>query len=219
MQTRLTLVRHGQTEWNATGKWQGHAAVPLDDVGHMQAQALAQYLTTWNIHRMYCSDLSRCIQTARYIKEALELDFMIDNRLREIDVGEWQGLTEQEVRAWDAERFAQVMANPFNVRRPGGESFNDHSARVSPAIIEYVKNHQGEHLLVVTHGGTIHAVVRGVLRMEVPADKRQIPNTSLTDIIFDADKNEWRLVSAGLIPHLELTEMILPTRVANPELK
>jgi broad specificity phosphatase PhoE len=219
MQTRFTLIRHGQTSWNLNGRWQGHAAIPLDEVGHQQAQALAEYLKSWDVDRIYSSDLGRCVSTAKYIAQALEMDFAQDARLREIDVGDWQGLTQAEVEAWDSERFAQVMANPFNVKRPGGESFNDHSARVTPAIMDYLKNHAGEHLLIVTHGGSVHAIVRGLLRAEIPAERRQIPNTSLTDIVYDPTKNEWHLGLIGVTPHLDaLEKFVMPTRVQNPDI-
>jgi broad specificity phosphatase PhoE len=80
---------------------------------------------------------------------------VIDSRWREIDLGEWQGLTIAEVRAWDAERYTYIMSDPVNLARPGGESSKQVAERALQSIEEITRNHRGQHVLVVTHGGTI----------------------------------------------------------------
>src|SRR5260370_4131906 len=124
MPTLITLIRHGETSWNAQGKWQGHAHVPLNDEGRRQAARLAEYLAESNgdITAIYASDSVRAYETAQIIGARLGKSVVPDVRLREIDMGEWQGLTEDEVRTWDAERYAEVMSDPVNIARPGGAS-------------------------------------------------------------------------------------------------
>src|SRR6185369_7089516 len=100
MTTHITLIRHGQTPWNATGRWQGHAFVPLNDEGRRQATRLAKHLLPIadEITAIYSSDLVRASETAEIIAARLEKTVRVDVRLREIDMGEWQGLTGDEIR-------------------------------------------------------------------------------------------------------------------------
>ncbi|MBN1967008.1 MAG: histidine phosphatase family protein, partial [Anaerolineae bacterium] len=126
MTTRVYGIRHGETAWNASGRWQGHAAVPLSDTGLEQARILARYLAQNGprFAALYSSDLLRAMQTAQAIAGALDLPVCPDTRLREVDTGEWQGMTRTEVEAWDAERYAAFQANWHEVPIPGGESRN-----------------------------------------------------------------------------------------------
>ena len=121
MATRLVLIRHGVTSWNLARRWQGHAPVPLDERGHQQVQHLANALAKDSmVDAIYCSDLLRCRQTAEPVGQALGLPVILDERLRELDLGVWQGLTRQEMQANDGERYAQWQAGPNNYNWKGG---------------------------------------------------------------------------------------------------
>src|SRR5688572_18781139 len=127
MATRITLIRHGETDWNVSGRWQGQAPVPLNSNGLQQASATATYLRNQSSSYaiVYASDLSRAFITASLIVNEIGGEIIKERRLREIDLGDWQGLTEIEIRDWDGENLARVRADSINARRPGGESWKD----------------------------------------------------------------------------------------------
>lgn len=159
--TTVTLIRHGLTEWNAQGRAQGHAPVPLSVQGQEQARLLAEALRGQReVTALYSSDLLRCRQTAAPLSAALELEVRLDERFREIDLGNWQGLGRAEWEAYDPDNYAAFAADPVNVPFPGGENRPVLTARVMAGIRDAVAAHPGEQILVVTHGGPIRAVLR-----------------------------------------------------------
>lgn len=163
--TILTLVRHGHTEWNGLGRYQGMAPVPLSERGRLQAEYLARALASGGdlvdrpIQTIYSSDLLRCRQTAAPIAAALGLAVLFDPRLREADYGHWQGLTREEAARWDPEAYAAYRADPDNVAIPGGESHRMLASRVLAALADALGRHRGEHVLLVTHGGPLRAIL------------------------------------------------------------
>jgi broad specificity phosphatase PhoE len=141
--TTLLLVRHGETDWNAERRWQGHADVLLNARGQEQAEQLATELANAEIDAVYSSDLSRARQTAEIVASRLGVDVVLDPDLREIDVGSREGLTwseTQEPSEWD------------------GEPKETHAARILAALRRIAEQHTGERVLVVTHGGSMRRV-------------------------------------------------------------
>ena len=155
--TRILLARHGETEWNRLGRWQGHADPPLNDVGRSQAAALAVQLEGDGIAAVYSSDLRRASETARIVADRLELDVTEDRALREIDVGAWSGLTRDEVRERYPDGFARWLAGEIG---HDGETREELAERVVGAVERIAASHHGQHVLVVTHGGAIRALRR-----------------------------------------------------------
>ena len=141
--TTLLLVRHGETDWNAERRWQGHADVPLNERGREQARALAERLAGESIDAIYSSDLSRARDTADIVGARLDVPVAVDPDLREIDVGAVEGLTAEESAAFEGWQ---------------GEPKEDHSERVLAAISRIAERHPGERILVVTHGGSMRRV-------------------------------------------------------------
>ena len=164
--TRLLVVRHGQSEWNAAGRWQGHADIALDRTGELQAAEAAEVLGIFDA--VWASDLARAHRTAQIIAMMTGVGpVRTDPRLRETDVGPWEGLTRHEVeREWPgflAER-----------RRPDGfEAYEDAAARLIEALLEIAADHPGGEVLVVSHGGVIRAA-----RRALGADAPHLPNLS-----------------------------------------
>ncbi|NJL92928.1 MAG: histidine phosphatase family protein [Anaerolineae bacterium] len=158
MLTRLTLVRHGETTWNADGRWQGWAPAPLSERGWTQAQETAEALRAAGLQRIVSSDLRRTRQTAETINALLNLPIAFDRRLREIDVGNWQGLTHSEILELDPENHRLWEDSDRDARRfPDGESFQDLQMRVVEALRDLATLHPGAHLLIMTHGGVIRS--------------------------------------------------------------
>ncbi len=147
--TTLILVRHGETDWNRDGIWQGHGDPPLNDVGHRQAMELAERLADVEIDALYSSDLRRAYETAEIIGRAKGLEVHADERLREIDIGAWSGLTRAQIE----ERFPGMT-------RPDGESSDAFDARAVGALRWIAGSHGGGSVLVVTHGGVVRALDR-----------------------------------------------------------
>ena len=155
--TRLLLARHGETDWNRVGRWQGHADPPLNDAGRRQAEALAEELAGDSVVAVYSSDLRRASETAHVVAERLRLPVVEDPGLREIDVGSWSGLTRDEVRERYPEGFARWLQGEIG---HDGETRKQLTDRVVAAVERIADAHPGEIVLVVTHGGAIRALRR-----------------------------------------------------------
>lgn len=212
--TTLLLVRHGETEWNRTGRWQGHADVPLSDEGRDQARRLARRLKSERerIDRVYASDLGRAFETAEIVAAELALPVHPLIELREIHIGSWSGLTSDQIRSQFPHEW-QLHETGDDFRRGGhGETMADFRSRVGRAAEELVQQHPGERLLLVTHGGAIRALLYYVSLRAVQVEEARVENTSLTEVVFEEDAV--RVVRVNDIAHLErLAETNTPARV------
>lgn len=154
---RLTLIRHAESTWNATGRWQGQSDVPLSPRGHLQARSLAQRFFERGFAHRITSDLSRTVSTA----SALGEHATPDRRFREIDVGAWAGLKRAEVKQKFGDEVAKLRSGQ-PVRIGGGESMEEFEGRVDAAIDDLRAKHRGEEVLLVTHGGVVRALVQRI---------------------------------------------------------
>ncbi len=156
MATTVLLARHGETDWNRERRWQGHADTPLNERGRDQARALAALVRDDPPQPLYASDLRRARETAEILAAGLELPVLLDRRLREVDVGEWSGLTtaEVELRYPDGVERRRSGATGWE----SGESFDAMSARILAVLAELSLAHAGERVVVVSHGGPMRAV-------------------------------------------------------------
>jgi 2,3-bisphosphoglycerate-dependent phosphoglycerate mutase len=150
--TTLLLVRHGETDWNAEGRLQGHTDRPLSDYGRRQARQLAEELADEPLDAVYASDLARARETAEIVGERLGLPVTLDPELREKDWGTWEGLTPTE-----RERVELV-----------GESTEAHQKRILRALEQIAMRHPDGRVLVVTHGGSVRRVQTAALGMAMP---------------------------------------------------
>jgi alpha-ribazole phosphatase len=157
--TTLILVRHGETDWNRDGRWQGHADTSLNDRGREQARALAEELGSEDVAVVYSSDLSRARETAEIIAAPLGRPVEIDARLREVDVGGWSGLTMAEIDARFPEEVSRWRAEEATHAFDGGETYAAMGERVVAAVEEIAERHRDEQVVVVLHGGPIRALL------------------------------------------------------------
>ena len=164
---RLVLLRHGRTDWNDTGRAQGHADVPLDDVGLGQAKEVAPLLAALRPVAIWTSDLARAAQTADAVAAECGLDAQRDPRLREFDIGPNRtGLTSEEYAAAHPEEHAALLADDI-AAIPGRESRDDVLARFVPALTSYADTlGEGETGLVVSHGAALRVAVPAFLGWE-----------------------------------------------------
>lgn len=157
----VLLIRHGQSTWNAAGRWQGHGDPPLSPLGRRQAFSLAQTLAGTALDRILCSDLRRAIETADVLGEALGIAPQVDPALRELDVGRWSGLTRRQIADREPELLARFDRDEPDVRPGGGESRRELAVRARGALARIVGERPGARIAVVTHLGVIRALVPG----------------------------------------------------------
>ncbi|HUZ82945.1 MAG TPA: histidine phosphatase family protein [Gaiellaceae bacterium] len=171
--TTLLLARHGETDWNREGRWQGWADPPLNETGRAQARELAEQLRSTPFDAVYSSDLARAHETATIVAAPHGISVVADPGLREIDVGSWSGLTRAEL----AERFPDG-------ERPDGETREQHRARVHATVERIARRNLGRRVLIVTHGGTMRA-----LRDQVSdGPQHPIANCSVIELHFRDDR-------------------------------
>ncbi len=203
---RLILVRHGETPWNVTLQYQGQANIPLNERGLEQASRAAARLTRYSVTRLYSSDLARAWQTAEVIGATLGLTPVALPELREIDVGQWEGLTPEELYRRFPDHMAEYRRDPARTVRLGGESYAQLQARALIALQQIQDHHQhGDIVAAVSHGGTIRALLCHVIGLDLDRFGRMwLDNGSLTELRLG--RNGWRLMRLNDNAHVE--EMI-----------
>ncbi|EYB67519.1 phosphoglycerate mutase [Deinococcus phoenicis] len=203
--TEFWVVRHGESTWNADGRYQGQTDVPLSHVGILQASTLAERLTGQHFDAVYSSDLTRASQTAEIVAERLSGHPAVqpDPGLREIDVGELGGLVLADIEARHAGYLTALRADPWATRRPGGESMEDLFARCGAAFDVLRARHAGGRVLVFTHGGVVRVAV-GLALGGVPPNawaRLSVTNTSITRVLLG--ENGGTLLGFNDDAHLE----------------
>jgi phosphoserine phosphatase len=151
MATTILLARHGETDWNAARRVQGHTDVPLNERGREQARALADELGDERLAAVYASDLMRAHETARIVAERKGLDVIVLPELRERNFGTWEGLTDREV----LDRYPEARAGTWG----DAETRDEMSHRVLEALRRIAAAHPDAQVLVVAHGGPLRAVL------------------------------------------------------------
>lgn len=203
--TTIYFIRHGETDWNLQGRWQGHADIPLNDIGRRQAVLMAQRLQQEGIQfeAIYSSDLTRAFQTAWELGAQVRVPVQLLPPLREIDIGAWSGMTTPEIR----ERFpieTRLMEEGQDIPRGGGETLAALMRRVVAAVETTTRRHPGKTLAMVTHGGCIRAALSHALDASGSwATLPHIGNTSLT--IIECNGDSWHAVRINDMAHLEAT--------------
>jgi broad specificity phosphatase PhoE len=182
--TTVLLIRHGQTEWNAEGRWQGHEDIPLNEKGREQARALAQRLAGWPIEFIYTSDLLRAKETAEIIAQPLNLTPIQDVNLRERNGGFFQGLTGDEIRSEHAEAWQKLIEGQ---EIEGVESNTAVQERVRQAFETIADNHKGQMVALVSHGASLGLLIAMALGFTLAQRPRftMRQNTGLSIVEMD----------------------------------
>ena len=162
--TLIILVRHGQTEWNRVERFRGRADVPLNVMGLAQAEATGlRVASEWQPVAVYSSPLARAIRTAEAIAQHFDLPVNINPGIADIDYGEWQGLTPEEVKECWPEVHHAWYNEPHLARIPGGETLNDLRTRGMVAVNELAARHMGQTIVLVGHTVINRIILLGVL--------------------------------------------------------
>lgn len=153
MRSRVLLIRHGITDWNSVGRFQGHADVPLNDTGLAQAARMATQVAGYQPTRLLSSDLGRARQTAEFVAAACRLPIEVDPRLREVNVGSWAGLDMETVGKQEADFWPALREGRDFRRSAEGETATQAGQRVALALLDQVEAAADDVVLaVVGHG-------------------------------------------------------------------
>ncbi len=199
---RVLLVRHGETDWNASRRYQGNEPVALNAHGHAQAQAVAARLARSGAVALYTSPLIRAAETARHIAATTGLAPRALADLREIDVGQWQGLTPEELHAQFPAHMAEVARDPANTVRLGGESYAQLQQRALRTLEAIHAQHAADDtVIVVSHGGTIRTYICAFIGLDLRLfGNLWVDNGALCELRYRRDG--WRVVSYNDAAHL-----------------
>ena len=164
----LYIVRHGETEWNKIGRYQGITNVPLNENGIAQAKACGNALKDVHFDRILSSDLSRALVTAETIRGNRQLEIKTDERLREINFGDWEKLLFTEIEERWPGLIDQMYRRPDIVKVPNGESFQEVQDRAWSAVSDFLnENNEDETILITCHGGTIRTILWKLLDISI----------------------------------------------------
>ena len=153
--TTILLARHGETDWNREGRFQGQADPPLNRTGRAQAVDLSVALMAEQLAAVYSSPLRRALETAEVLAASHGLEPVPVDDLREVDVGSWSGLTRAEVEERFPAQFARWL--DYGQGWEDGETYEEMGRRAVDALLQLAATHDGERVLAVTHGGPIRA--------------------------------------------------------------
>lgn len=164
--TTLVFLRHGQTDWNVHGRFQGQADEPLNDVGREQARRAATAMADQDFAVIIASPLVRAYETAQIVAAKNGSEIGVDDRLMEIDCGSWEGRMWTDITSQNPE-LVQMYTDGVDFRRsPEGETIVEMVERARPAVDELLESHRGQRVLVVAHGLLIQRLVQSLLGLD-----------------------------------------------------
>jgi broad specificity phosphatase PhoE len=160
-------VRHGRSAWHAEGRYAGTANIELDDVGLRQVEMVVKRLAGTELAGVYSSPLSRCLELAERVAESHGLDVTVDERLREIDLGRWDGESYSEIIEKDGEILKKWTTDPASVTVPGGESLRAVQERSMQWFAQAAADNPAGTVLASSHGGPIRAILAAVIGLPI----------------------------------------------------
>jgi broad specificity phosphatase PhoE len=185
--TTILLARHGETDWNREGRFQGWADPPLNATGRAQAVDLSVALMAEGLAAVYSSPLRRAYETAEIVGASRDLEPLRVDALREVDVGSWSGLTRGEIEQRFTEQYARWL--DYGQGWEDGETYEQMAERVVAALLELAAKHDGERILAVTHGGPMRAASAFADRVTYAEARRRSPvvgNTAVLEFAVEA---------------------------------
>lgn len=186
--TKIVLIRHGETEWNISGKYQGQTDIPLSAKGMDQAQRLAEHFPVEALDAIYSSDLCRAMRTAQYLAERFGIDIHPESSLRELNFGAWEGLSYEEIVSRWPDAMKNFLRHPDVLSIPEGETFGDLQKRGAKRIREIVAENDGKTVAVVAHGAILRTILCDALQIPL-ADLWRIRqyNTAVSILCYEED--------------------------------
>jgi len=212
MYTRVFLIRHGATVFSAEDRFAGETDIELSDEGREQARKLAERLGTEKIAAVYASPLVRTLETARIVAKPHNLSVVRRDGLREISHGRWEQMTRQEVEAKFPEEAAAWEEDPYTFAPAGGESGLAVTARALPALVEIVRTHHDENVIIVSHKATIRLLLSSLLGFDPRRYRDNLDQSpAALNIIDFKDAAHARLTLFNSTSHYSATEHAIPS--------
>jgi len=200
-ETEIILIRHGETEWNSQKRMQGHSNSDLSEVGRGQIQALGELMKNVSFDHIYSSDSLRTSQTAEAITQYSGHTLQFDQRIREKNLGVFEGLTSTEAKERHPEIYRLFKTAGANYVIDEGESTQQLLERALEFIEEIRLRHPQERVVMVTHGGVVRVLMKHALGLSIDAPTRFIiKNTGIFGLIWNEN---WLVTQMGGVSHLE----------------
>lgn len=204
MKTRLYFIRHGETDWNVEGRYQGSTDILLSEVGRKQAKLLGKRFQNIDIDMVYASPLKRAYATAEAVSLGADVPIVKEDDFREINFGEWEGHTTKELEEKFGEAYNTFKKNPMRESMPGEGSFQNAMDRGLKAINNILEKHQGQNIAIVSHGALLRVMMIGLMEFEDSVYfKTWLDNTSIS-IIDISEKGNKTLVKLNDNAHIEM---------------
>ena len=200
--TPFIVLRHGETEWNRDGLYQGHLDSPLTSAGLAQSRALAERLKRHHINALYSSDLGRAAATAQIIAGQTGHEIRLDQRLREQNLGIFQGLTKLQVEQKFPAEYQLYKSRDPDYVVPQGESIRQRFDSVVSCFNELAIRHPDEQIAVISHAGVISALLQHVLGLSLRS-RRRFARLNASWNAFVCQEGKWLLRTWGDVSHLE----------------
>ena len=202
--TKLYITRHGETEWNTKGMMQGWGNSPLTELGREQGKWLRDRIKDLHIDVIYSSPSGRAYETAKIIKGNRDIELLTDEGLKEINMGNWQGLSQEEIKALGEENYFNYWNFPSKyIPTGGGESYYELRDRSYEAITKILEKEKGKTILIVTHTVALKGFLNKLQNKHIDEIVQPpfIKQTSLTEIDFNEDGYE--IINLACMDHHE----------------
>lgn len=203
--TKLFITRHGETKWNKEKRFQGWKNSPLTEKGIRDGKKLNTIVKDEKINKIYTSPLQRAFETAMYAKGNTDLDVIVLEELKEINMGVWEGMTVEEIKKNEEENYFNYWNNPFEFKESSGESFKSFLNRSYKALDIIVdESEENDRILIVTHGVTLKAIISKITKEDFIDywTKPVLSQCSISEIEVREDKKS-KIVRYGDISHLK----------------
>ena len=205
--TRFYLNRHGETDWNKAGRYQGRTNIDLNAEGREQARLLGERFRFLPLDALYVSPLNRAVETANEVARTTGITPVTDEHFIEINFGEWEGHTIEELSEKFGSAYTDFFKDPFDHPVPGEGSFQNAMDRAIEGFNILAERHQGQNVAIISHGGLLRVMLVGLLEMgDAFYRKTWMTNTSVTmlDVMPDGRK---LLMTLNDKAHLEMAEL------------
>lgn len=200
---KIYLIRHGETEWNSDDRYQGCMDISLDETGVKQANLLGQRLQNYGIELIISSHLRRAAKTAEIIQGYVNCPLEIDQNLREIQLGEWEGKRWKDIQVEYADFLKKWHTDIVNLPMPGGESYADLKVRAVKAM-EDLKNLEVKAVAIVTHGAVVKTMLSQGLQLGLEyRGNFEIDNASISEMRYERSKDRYKVIRMNDTAHLD----------------
>jgi alpha-ribazole phosphatase len=192
--TTLYLIRHGQVAKSRPQSYNGQLDVPLSEVGLQQMECLADWAVSLGLDAIYCSDLRRTVDGAHAVVRRCPMPVSATPLLREKHFGQWEGLTYEEAKQQFPSEWQAWLTDPSDARPPGGETYLEVEARVVPFVRRVMRDHLGQTILILAHGGVNRVILCHALGLSIRRVFRIEQDYACVNRIDSSVDNRWQVV-------------------------